>query len=305
MLLDAGADPNGQAEGRDTPLYAAASRGQTGRGRQTPLNTAAQPDDPRCVQMLLDAGAEPNGRAKGRDTPLFAAAFLGQPGRGLKTVPLLLKAGADPDAFSTGKDTPLYGAILTGQDDFSTIGFYFRTSKYREGPYVEDRFTVIKTLLNNNADADAHAVGKQTPLYAAAAGYESDRGLVSLLLENGADPDAKAQGKETPLLHILDHIRKEKHNMLIYKNNAKKGLFDFTDMTAEKEQADKAKQKFKNSIHWAIDQVINPLAAYGADPDANTQQEEETPRYIAAKKIDNKELKHCLDEMREQFKKRH
>ena len=283
LLNTAKADPNGNALGKQTPLYAAADC----------------QDDPWCVQMLLTAGANVNAWGKGRDTPLYAAASLGYPGKGAKTVPLLLEAGADPNAFSTGRNTPLYGAIAGEEDYLST--------RYREGPYEEGRFTVINKLLEYNADVNAKASGKETPLYAAATAYESDRGLVKLLLSYHADSNGDAKGKETPLLRVVEHILANKKKWKKYKN----GYFELHQpgralihIPENEEMAKKAKETFDKSIDMAIGQVIKPLAEAGADPDANTQQEKETPRYIA-EEIGSWKLSRCLNKISKEFKKRH
>ncbi|WP_257266419.1 ankyrin repeat domain-containing protein [Endozoicomonas sp. ONNA2] len=257
-LLNTGkANPNGNTSGKNTPLYIAALS-----------KSLAFP--PTCLEMLLDAHANPDALAKGRDTPLYAAAALGTPGSGAEIVRLLLKAGANADAFSTGKDTPLYGAIA-GQEDSEEGYFSGSNAGYNKSPFVENRIAVVEQLLTK-ADANANAVGKETPLYAVVTGYQSDPGMVSLLLSKGADPNAKAKGEETPLRHVLEFILQNK--------------------------------KDKTSIKMAINQVINPLADYGADPDAGTKQEEKKPRSIA-KNIGNKQLSKCLAKMSDEFRKRH
>ncbi|WP_257263911.1 ankyrin repeat domain-containing protein [Endozoicomonas sp. ONNA2] len=233
-------------------------------------------------KALLAAGANPDLRNNYGDSPLTSLTLRATSPEKFPYCAelfeyLLNTAKVDPDGNATGIWTPLHSAALSGNPQY------------------------VQMLLDAGADPNGKTVGIHTPLYAAARGSEPGLPVVSLLLEKGADPDAKAQGKETPLLHILDHILKEKDNMLICKKNAKKGLFEFTDKTAEKQKADEAEQKFRDLIDWAIVQVINPLAEYGADPDANTEQKEETPRCIA-KKIGDEELNRCLDEMRTQFK---
>ena len=255
LLNTAKANPDGKASGKNTPLY-----------------TAAQSSDPRCLQMLLDKGADVNGRATGRDTPLYAAAAVGwPPGRGRKIVPLLLEKNADADAFSTGKNTPLFGAIA-GQGEGFVEGFFSGTNcTFNKSPYVERRVAVVKALLEK-ADVNANAVGRETPLYAAATAYESDPGMVSLLLSYHADANANAKGLETPLGRVLDVLLESKAD--------------------------------KMSINMAIEQVIKPLADAGADPDARTEQEEEKPRSIA-QKIGDKKLSKCLKDMSKEFHKRH
>jgi cytohesin len=76
VLLEAGADPDAQAENPPVrPLHSAAAAGNTD-----------------AIRLLLHAGADPNSRQTGGLTPLHAAAALDDQ----ETVALLLRYGADP-----------------------------------------------------------------------------------------------------------------------------------------------------------------------------------------------------------------
>ena len=130
LLLDAGAEVNGQGELRRwSPLHAAAEGGSPEvvrlliergadvnageREGRTPLQVAAKRAGPQMVRILLDAGARPNIARKGGRTPLMWAIFRERP----ETARMLLEAGADPDATDGRGWTPLmyvarYGSPL-------------------------------------------------------------------------------------------------------------------------------------------------------------------------------------------------
>ena len=150
FLLAQGADTNLATAGGQTPLMAAALRGdaavvgqllakgatantKSGAG-STALMSAATNGNARAVQLLLEAGADPKVLNKRRETALGFAATAGVE----ETVKLLLAAGAPVNArddrgysplmFAAGSDTRPAGAVklllaagadttITGEDE--------------------------------------------------------------------------------------------------------------------------------------------------------------------------------------------
>ena len=93
MLLDAGADPSRANDRGQTPLQAAAFRG-----------------DLPLVRLMLGKGVEVNGAGPDGRTPLFLAAMFDR----LEMLDLLLERGADPSARDAAGFTPLDAARQMG-----------------------------------------------------------------------------------------------------------------------------------------------------------------------------------------------
>ena len=100
ILLDHGANANGQAVGGATPLHYASFLGH-----------------PRVVQLLLEHKAISNARFKDGDTPLLLALSEGY----LEIVRLLLDYGADVAARGSEDSTPYQLATRNGYDDIAKL----------------------------------------------------------------------------------------------------------------------------------------------------------------------------------------
>ena len=123
LLLDAGADPNREDNGKNNALYWPANDGDTamvklllkgganinkaGRYGLTPLHLAAGNDFTETAKALLDAGADLNAADWDGKTPLHIAECNGHN----NVVDMLLNAGADPDLRN-----------IKGQSSFDIMG---------------------------------------------------------------------------------------------------------------------------------------------------------------------------------------
>lgn len=96
FLLDKGADPNSATMIGQTPLMAAANRG-----------------DVETMRLLIARSAKVDAKAGTGATALLAASGSGEPA----AVKLLLESGADPNAATKKKDTALGSAATSGVEE--------------------------------------------------------------------------------------------------------------------------------------------------------------------------------------------
>ena len=163
LLLDHGADPEANAEGRsgEKPLH------QVSYGKYR-----SEEDGVRVAQLLLEHGADVNTRRKDRQTPLHTASYSGS----VEIVRLLLNHGADPEANAEGS---------VGEKPLHIVSY----GKYRS---QEDGVRVALLLLERGADVNTRSNDHQTPLHLAS--YFGSVEIVRLILDHGADPEANAEG---------------------------------------------------------------------------------------------------------------
>lgn len=187
LLLDGGAEPNGQVLNGFAPLMRASIR-----------------DDGRMVRLLIEAGADTEIRASaGGLTPLHAAAVADS----ADALTALIEQGADLDARSVSGRNALDHAAAAGSvraiEVLSAAGVDVNTPSevYVNLPgYPPDqgpapiaiaagagRLEAVEALLALGADVDALSKRGQTALlHAIASGQSAD--VVALLLQSGADP---------------------------------------------------------------------------------------------------------------------
>jgi ankyrin repeat protein len=180
MLLDTGADANGQSGWYGSALRAASAGGYD-----------------MIVQMLLDTGADANGQSGWYGSALQAASAGGYE----KIVQMLLDKGADVDAEGgqygnalqaasyKGHDKVVQTLLDKGADANGQSGWYGNALQAASvGGYEK----IVQMLLDRDADVNAQGGEYGNALYAASVGgYEK---IVQALLDKGAD--ANAQGGE-------------------------------------------------------------------------------------------------------------
>ena len=210
LLLEAGADPNGDNEGYGgwSPLMLAAAQGRTElaerlerAGARVGLFEAAALGRAAVVASLLD---EDPGRARAATPDGTTALHLAA----TATIAAgLLAAGADPDAVDAYGGTPLDRAAdraARGDDDAPGVADRLLAAGARADATtfaaLEDLEGLARALEERPQDLDRPGRSGQTPLQAAAG--HGRIAAVEWLLERGADPNAADAHDVTPL-HAL------------------------------------------------------------------------------------------------------
>lgn len=141
----------------------------------TPLLQTAIICNVQEVERLLNAGADIEARsAMGTALLLCSYDFKHTPEKAVATAKLLLARGASVDPRSPSDTSPLCQAV------------------------VKDNVTLVKLLLDNNANVNATSMQGWTILH-----WAKSEIVVRLLLSKGAKVDAGNMHGETPLLHVL------------------------------------------------------------------------------------------------------
>jgi ankyrin repeat protein len=228
LLLDRGADVNGQQIRGQTALMWAAEQGHTAvvrllvaRGADTKLASAASTKPERrpaggmtallfsarqghvdATRALVEGGADVNQVGADGTSPLLIAVVNGH----YELASLLLEHGANASAQDANGRSPLYAAID------------LRNQQWSQAPAPElpqsVHLAMIKQLLDAGADLTAKISGKVghrgsfdmrwtdlkggTPFLRAA--WNGDIEIMRLLLERGADPSVVTDKNETALL---------------------------------------------------------------------------------------------------------
>ena len=166
LLLDAGANPGIAASNGQTPLMAAARRGDVtamallvGKGAdvnaksgagETALTTAAANGDPRAVAFLLERGADVNARSKRNETALGNAGTAGVE----ETVRLLLERGADVNSRNVRGFSPL---MLAASSDAVPAGVVkLLLARGADTTYTGDYDETARDLAAKRGDTDVY-----------------------------------------------------------------------------------------------------------------------------------------------------
>ncbi|EEP77938.1 predicted protein [Uncinocarpus reesii 1704] len=219
VILEKGADVNGQDPGGWTALMMAAESGYTDAvrflleegadanirecGQRTALWYAINRVHEPAITLLIEYGADVNASVYGV-TPTMLAIERGS----MAIVKLLLDAGANMDAQDYHGQTALHISALNGQgeilkllaekgadltivDDIGRSPLMLAVNKHQNG--------LVKLLLETGAGVEAKAQDGSTALHLATfLGHDS---MVELLLQKGADVNAKTRDNLTAL-HI-------------------------------------------------------------------------------------------------------
>jgi len=207
LLLDGGANANGNVSEAKKPLFIAVEGGDVStvtllldRGASidivsrgnTPLHDAVKNEHIAVVGLLLDRGANIQTFNAHQLTPLHIAASKGS----LNIVNLLLDRGAEINAQDISNDSREYTARILGRP-FIITDSTERTATPLHSAVVTGRTDVVALLIDRGADINAVGALKYTPLHlAVTGGYEP---IVQLLLERGANVLAKNRQGNTAL----------------------------------------------------------------------------------------------------------
>ena len=253
-LIDRGADPNVQIDGR-----------RFGGGNQALILVAASLGDADSVQALVNGGAKVGAVNSLGQTPLHAAASNGgRTGFGnqdeklikrfAQTVEVLLSARADPNTKNKDGRTPL--AVAASQDFFSAVELLVDKTQELDFELAEGSLLhwaaknglakTSKRLLSqpksndSKVDLDGQNSNGQTPLQVAAENGNSE--IVELLIANKAN---------------LDHVDKDGSTALLLAANAGQA-----EVVASLLGGGADTTKLDSSGHSALH-----LAAWGGNPD--------------------------------------
>ena len=208
LLLDRGAEVNGQASGEMTPIHYAA--------------WYAHAD---VVRLLLDRGAEVNVKDNAGLTPLHYAAKDVY----VDVIMLLLNRGADVNAKDNDGWTPLHDATWDGHADVAVVlldrGAQVNV-KDNAGKTplhhaaVKGHAHVAVVLLDRGADVNTKSDEGWTPLHHAAEMGHIE--IVALLLDYGAEINCEIKFKNRKGETALGLTKKQEIRNYLVKRGAKK-----------------------------------------------------------------------------------
>jgi ankyrin repeat protein len=211
-LIEAGADVNAQARGRDTILGYAENSG-------TPLMAAAERGHAEPCRALLDAGAKVNVRNANGSTALMHAAAPGH----REVVRLLLDAGAAVDTADKQGRNALQVAAWAGHADVVQALLDAGASpNHKDGgnrtPVLmwaawQRHHDVVRRLIKAGADLEATDKFGNTSLITAV--EYADLAMVQLLLKAGANVQGRNEAGYTALMSAADAERAAKARLLL------------------------------------------------------------------------------------------
>ncbi|XP_051172811.1 putative ankyrin repeat protein RF_0381 [Leptopilina boulardi] len=171
---------------------------------ETPLHFAIIYNRLKLIYELVKRGADVNAQSTNGETPLHFAAALGQ----AHSVEFLLRKAADVNSFTTSGSTPLHYALDRDRCN-DIVGGYNRPLSLLDD--LKPRYTIVKTLLNNQAVANFRDHSGKTPLhYAMAMNVNSKNNIkhridtIRCLVIHGADVNALCNKNCTPLFFGFD-----------------------------------------------------------------------------------------------------
>lgn len=171
---------------------------------ETPLHFAIIYNRLKLIYELVKRGADVNAQSSNGETPLHFAAALGQ----AHSVEFLLRQSADVNGFTTSGSTPLHYALDRDRCN-DIVGGYNRPLSLLDD--LKPRFTIIKTLLNNQAVANFRDHSGKTPLhYAMAMNVSSKNNIkyridtIRCLVNHGADINSLCKKNFTPMFYGFD-----------------------------------------------------------------------------------------------------
>lgn len=188
-LLESGAPANGCVDAEETPLYAAATQGNT--------EMLALLLEKKADMDFFDYGFE----CKQEGTALFGATKQGH----LPAVQLLLTAGADSSIRSRCRKSPLENTVHRGDEAVLETLLAFGADANDANDYgmtplhsAQSEIAVDK-LVDAGADIEARCKGGATPLMCALGAFFSYEAALVLVLNHGAADNCQDNHGDTPL----------------------------------------------------------------------------------------------------------
>ncbi|MDD9901535.1 MAG: ankyrin repeat domain-containing protein [Alphaproteobacteria bacterium] len=204
----------------------------------TPLFHAARNGHDDVIQSLIDSGAKLDTTNQNHWTPLMIAAHMGH----INTVKTLCDAGAKRDLTDNVGHSALVYAVKNHNVLCAKILIQYGLtgSESKKSAYLALKFaaeygqtSVIKALLNNGVEPDAHCC-----IIAANAGETE---AVQVFLDNGLSVNARGRNNMTPLMAAAWGSATETVECLI-KQGANPNLMSKDGNTAKDIAADQIKQ---------------------------------------------------------------
>ena len=175
---------------------------QKNQGLLTPLNLAAEKNQPEIAAFLLEKGADPAIGDRENSLPIHLAAVSGS----IPVVDLLLEKGVDVDSRDINQMTPLLFAVSRSQLEMANHLIQQGANVKAENisgmgvmhyAAYSGNADLIKMLLERGGQVNARTADGITPLHMAATYGRTD--AVKLLVDNGADIKATSEDGAQPL----------------------------------------------------------------------------------------------------------
>ncbi|MDR2192691.1 MAG: ankyrin repeat domain-containing protein [Endomicrobium sp.] len=229
---------------------------------------------PAVIQALLDAGADVNAKNATQDSPLSIASRYA---RDSEIIDILVNGGANIEERDKNGYTPLMIAIRKNSSHpeialaliklKANVNAQYEKSyddedkttplMYAVGEYMQNKPSVIQSLLDAGADVNAKNAVGDTPLLIAAR-YGTDEENVDILIKSGAKLEEQDAEGRTPLMRAVANETHPQVAISLIKNKANVNAIYakesatpiFFGMTA---------------YHHAKTNVIQALVDYGAN----------------------------------------
>lgn len=273
----------------------------------TPLHVAVYNGHLEIATYLIDAGAHLDASKANGSRPLHGAAFYGHP----DCVRLLIESGAEVDIVNEGGFTPLLSGAAGLQWDCVAL-----LREAGADPFVENRWgmgllhyaaggnqlDMIQELVQAGIPVDNITENGETPLMWAASSEHQE--AVNLLVELGADVNHVSEHNWTPLMCAIEDGNAEMYQLLLslgatiepaspdspqllpfamHQRNEEIVQDLFNRGISPSSIDDNGVPLLVRALRRGYDDMVALFLENGADVNAATRYEQQTPLHFAAK----------------------